>query len=128
MTGWLTPRGKYFLVTSIFPVVSVIYGVFSLGSPTSAPRIIQDALAFCGVFVLGLSVLRHQNLDGTPRHTSGFPPHHPVHARAGCHRHFLCLENGHACGGLSDVVGFYIWAVGLYDLTREFLERLRHAV
>lgn len=37
----LTSRGKYFLVTSIFPVVSVIYGVFSLGSPTPAPALFR---------------------------------------------------------------------------------------
>src|SRR5262249_43101479 len=56
----LTSRGKYFLVGSIFPIISVIYGVFALGGKTPAPRIVQDALAFCGVFVLGLSVARHQ--------------------------------------------------------------------
>ena len=38
----LTSRGKYFLVTSFFPVVSVIYGVLALGNPTPAPRIVQD--------------------------------------------------------------------------------------
>jgi hypothetical protein len=75
----LTTRGKYFLVTSIFPVVSVIYGVISLGSPTAAPRIIQDILAFCGVFVLGLSVARHQTW--TERRAT---------------HHLLCIEIRHA--------------------------------
>ena len=34
----LTSHGKYFLVTSIFPVISVIYGVIALGSHKPARR------------------------------------------------------------------------------------------
>ena len=56
----LTSRGKYFLVTSVFPVVSVIYGVVSLGSPIPAPRIIQDTLhsAACSCWDFPWRVIR----------------------------------------------------------------------
>jgi hypothetical protein len=121
----LTSRGKYFLVTSIFPVVSVIYGVLALGSPNPAPRIIQDTLAFCGVFVLGLSVLRHQTwterratLQEFPLTTIG------ALGLAGLSTYFA-WRWGMPEAMLSSVTGFVILSVGVYDLTREFLERSR---
>ena len=121
----LTPRGKYFLVTSIFPVVSVIYGVFSLGSPTPAPRIIQDLLAFCGVFVLGLSVLRHQTWTERRATLQDFPLTTLSALGLAALASFFAWRMGMPVETLSYVVGFVILAVGLYDLTREFLERLR---
>jgi hypothetical protein len=121
----LTARGKYFLVTSIFPVVSVIYGVFSLGSSTPAPRIIQDTLAFCGVFVLGLSVARHQTWTERRSTLQDFPLTTLSTLGLAGITAFFALESGVPMERLSSVVAFVILAVGVYDLTREFLERLR---
>jgi len=121
----LTSRGKYFLVTSIFPVISVIYGVISLGSPTPAPRIIQDTLAFCGVFVLGLSVARHQTWTERRATLQDFPLTTLSMLGLASITTFFAWRLGVPLKMLSSVVGFVILAVGLYDLTREFLERLR---
>jgi len=121
----LTSRGKYFLVASIFPVVSVIYGVFALGSKTPVPRLIQDTLAFCGVFVLGLSVARHQTwterratLQDFPLTTLG------ALGLAGISTYFA-LKLSVPIAKLASVAGFVILSVGAYDLAREFLERSR---
>jgi len=121
----LTARGKYFLVTSIFPIISVIYGVISLGSPTPAPRIIQDMLAFCGVFVLGLSVVRHQTLVERRATLQDFPLTSLSTLGLVAIATFFAWKGGMPVQNLSAVAGFVIIAVGLYDLTREFLERQR---
>jgi hypothetical protein len=121
----LTTRGKYFLVTSIFPVISVIYGVISLGSASPAPRIIQDSLAFCGVFVLGLSVARHQNLMERRATLQDFPLTTLSTLGLVAVAIFFAWKGGMPVQNLAAVAGFVITAVGLYDLTREFLERQR---
>lgn len=121
----LTPRGKYFLVTSLFPVVSVVYGVISLGSPNPAPRIIQDLLAFCGVFVLGLSVARHQTLTERRTTLQDFPLTTLSILGLAAIAAYFAWRGGIPPQNLSTVVGFVILAVGLYDLSREFLERQR---
>ena len=121
----LTPRGKYFLVTSIFPVVSVIYGVISLGNPEPLPRIIQDTLAFSGVFVLGLSVARHHTLTERRTTFQDFPlTTLSMMGLTGLAILFV-MKNGTQVKELAHVVGFVVLTVGAYDLTREFLERLR---
>ena len=121
----LTSRGKYFLVTSIFPVVSVIYGVISLGSPTPAPRIIQDTLAFCGVFVLGLSVARHQALTERRTTFQDFPLTTLSTLGLATITVLFALKSGVHPENFASTAGFVILAVGIYDLTREFLERQR---
>ena len=121
----LTSRGKYFLVTSIFPVISVIYGVFALGSPTPVPRIIQDGLAFCGVFVLGLSVARHQTWTERRATLQDFPlTTLSTLGLAGLATYFAS-NWGMPTERLVQVTASVILAVGFYDLTREFLERQR---
>lgn len=121
----LTPRGKYFLVTSIFPVISVIYGVLSLGSPNPSPRIIQDTLAFCGVFVLGLSVARHQTLTERRTTFQDFPLTTLSALGLAAITVFFALRGGMPVENMASVAGFIVLAVGVYDLTREFLERQR---
>lgn len=120
----LTPRGKYFLVASVFPTLSVIYGVISLRLPAS-PRITQDLMTFCGIFILGLSVARHQTW--TERRTSlqDFPLTTLSTLGIAAVAIFVAWRAGMPIDRMSAVAGFIILAVGVYDLTREFLERSR---
>ena len=121
----LTSRGKYFFVTSIFPVASVIYGVFALGSPTPVPRLIQDTLAFSGVFVLGLSVARHQTWTERRATLQDFPlTTLSTLGLAGLATYFA-WSWGLPEERLAVVTALVVLAVGIYDLTREFLERQR---
>lgn len=121
----LTARGKYFLVTSLFPVVSVIYGVIALGNPSPAPRIVQDTLAFCGVFVLGLSVARHQTLTERRTTLQDFPLTTLTALGLAAVTVYFASRNGIPARNLALAAGSIILVVGIYDLTREFLERLR---
>lgn len=121
----LTTRGKYFLVTSIFPVASVIYGVFALGSPTPVPRIIQDTLAFSGVFVLGLSVARHQTWTERRATLQDFPLTTLSTLGLAGLAAYASWNWGMPIERLARVTASVILAVGFYDLMREFLERKR---
>lgn len=121
----LTSRGKYYLAASVFPVFSVVYGVISLGSKTPAPRIIQDILAFTGIFILNLAVARHQ--IGTERRATldDFPiATVSVLGLAGLYG-YVAWSRGMEMAWIAAVVGLAIITLGLYDLVREFLERKR---
>jgi len=121
----LTPQGKYFFITSIFPVVSVIYGVISLGSLTPSPRIIQDTLAFCGVVVLGLSVAQHQAMTERRTTYQDFPLTTFSTLGLAALATLMAYRGGTELRHLASVTGFAVLVLGLYDLTREFLERKR---
>lgn len=122
----LTPGGKYFLVTSIFPVISVIYGVISLGNPNPSPRIIQDTLAFSGVFVLGISVARHQTLTERRTTLQDFPLTTLSTLGIVAVTVYFAGREGMPAKNLASVAGFIVLAVGIYDFAREFLERQRN--
>jgi hypothetical protein len=121
----LTSRGKYFLVTSLFPVASVLYGVVSLGNPTPAPRVIQDTLAFSGVFILSLAVARHQIWMERRATGQDFPLTTAVALGLSAFSGYVAWKAGMPLDRLSMVAALTILTLGMYDLTREFLERLR---
>lgn len=58
----LALEGKSYLLASIALVLALIYGIVSLVIEAQFPRIIEDGLVFAGIFLLGLSVARHQSL------------------------------------------------------------------
>ena len=58
----LTRQGKYFLVASVFPAIAIIGGIVGLGITPQMPRLVPDLLIFSGVFLLGMSVARHQTM------------------------------------------------------------------
>jgi hypothetical protein len=121
----LTPRGKYFLVTSIFPVMSVIFGVIALANPMPTPRLVQDALAFCGVFVLGISVARHQTLMERRTTLQDFPLTTLSALILTLTAVSLAQRGGVAAEYFAVATAFSVTAIGIYDLTREFLEHQR---
>ena len=121
----LTSRGKYYLAASIFPVLSVLYGVSSLGSKVPAPRIIQDTLAFVGIFILSLAVARHQVWTERRAARQDFPLTTFTVIGVSSLFGYLAWKRGMPASSLSSVVSLAIIALGLYDLTREYLERQR---
>jgi hypothetical protein len=121
----LTSRGRYFLVASVFPLISVIYGVISLGSSNPAPRIIQDFLAFAGVFVLSLAVARHQIWTERRATIQDFPLTTLSVLGIAVLYVLLAKQWNVPMDRLSAVVGLVIVTLGIYDLTREVLERSR---
>jgi hypothetical protein len=120
-----TPRGKYFLVASVFPAASVVYGVAGLIAPSPLPRITVDFLIFSGVFLLGISVARHQTLLERRITLRDLPiTTVTVLSLAGVYA-YIGLQIGVPIEGMATIVGLVILTHALYDLVREFLERLR---
>lgn len=121
----LTSEGKFFLTASIFPIGSILYGVVALTNPNPSPRLVQDLLIFCGVFLLGLSVARHQSL--VERHTTlqDFPASALTALGLSAIYGFLALGWGVPLEDLGFVVGLAVLTHSIYDLVREFLERVR---
>jgi hypothetical protein len=57
-----TRQGKYLFAASLFLLLALGYGITALVVPTPMPRVIEDGLVFGGIFLLALSVARHQSL------------------------------------------------------------------
>jgi hypothetical protein len=112
-------------VASIFPVASVISGVFSLANSTPTPRIIQDTLAFCGVFILGLAVARHQTLTERRTILQDFPITTLAIFALTAIYIYIANSMGHPIQVLNSVIVIVIFTHASYDMVREFLERLR---
>ena len=122
----LTSRGKYYFAASIFPIFSVIYGVISLGNPTPAPRVVQDTLAFVGIFILGLAVARHQIWTERRSTLQDFPlTTFTVLGLAGLYG-YAAWSGGMPLELIASEVGLGIIALGVYDVVREYLERQRN--
>jgi hypothetical protein len=86
---------------------------------------VQDSLAFCGVFVLGLSVARHQTLTERRTTLQDFPLTTLSALGLTSIAVFFASKGGMPLHNLASVAGFVILAVSAYDLTRELLERQR---
>lgn len=121
----LTRQGKYFLVASFFPVFAISSGIIGLAITPQLPRIIPDILTFSGMFLLGISVARHQTM--IERHTTiqDLPVSmFTVLGLAGLYA-YLARRWGIPLEAMGAVVAFAILTHSTYDLVREFLERLR---
>jgi hypothetical protein len=121
----LTQRGKFFLIASFFPIGSVVYGIVDFFAEFHLPHVIPDLFNFTGIFFLGLSVARHQTL--VERRTTYQDLPLSSLAVLGITGLYVVLawRLGIPVELYASVVGFAVLTHGTYDLTREFLERLR---
>lgn len=121
----LNSRGKYFLVASVFPAASVVYGVTALIAARPLPRIVPDLLIFSGVFLLSISVARHQTLLERRTTIQDFLiTTLTVLSLSGIYA-YLGWRLEQPMEMMATVVGLAILTHSFYDLVREFLERLR---
>lgn len=121
----LTQRGKYFLVASVFPAASALYGVAGLIASNPLPRIIMDVLILSGVFLLSLSVARHQTLLERRTTLEDFLITTLTILGLAVIYAYVGWRLGLPMEMISTVVGLTILTHSFYDLVREFLERLR---
>ena len=121
----LTPQGRFFLVASMFPTAGVGYGILALAIAPPLPRLFQDLIIFSGVFLMGISVLRHQILVERRTTFQDFPLTSLVVLLLASIYGFLGLYLGFPLEMLASVVAFAVITHAVYDLAREFLERLR---
>lgn len=121
----LTPRGKYFLVASVFPAASVLYGVAGLIASNHLPRITVDFFILCGVFLLSLSVARHQTLLERRTTLRDFPITTLTILGLAVLYAYIAWQLGLPVESLAIVVGLAILTHAFYDLVRELLDRVR---
>ncbi|MEK6752848.1 MAG: hypothetical protein AABZ00_11350 [Chloroflexota bacterium] len=121
----ITSQGKFFLFASIFPVVGVAYGVIALAISPPLPRLYQDLLIFSGVFLMGISIARHQTLVERRTTLQDFPVTSLTILLLAIAYTLIALRLGLPLQLVGPLVAFVVLTHALYDLVREFLERLR---
>jgi len=121
----LTRQGKYFLVASFFPVFAISSGIIGLAVTPQLPRVIPDILTFSGMFLLGISVARHQTLIERRTTIQDLPVSlFTVLGMAGLYA-YLALRWNIPLDHIGAVVAFAVLTHSGYDLAREYLERMR---
>jgi hypothetical protein len=121
----LSSQGRYFLFASFFALAGVIYGIIALAISSPQPRFIQDLMIFGGVFMIGISVARHQTLIERRTTLQDFPVTSLTILIFALAYAMASLRLGLPLQLAGLIVAFVVLTHALYDLVREFLERLR---
>jgi hypothetical protein len=122
----LTSQGRFFLFTSAFPTLAVLYGILALLFQNPPfPRVFQDFFVFSGVFMFGLSVARHQSLIERRTIFQDFPIIGLVMLVLVCFYLVIGIMIGLQPQYFGLITAGTIITHSLYDLIREFLERKR---
>ena len=121
----LTRQGKYFLVASVFPAIAIIGGIVGLGITPQMPRLVPDLLIFSGVFLLGISVARHQTMIERRTTIQDLPISALVVLGLAILYAYFALQWNLPLEKLGAIVAFAVLTHSIYDLAREFLERQR---
>jgi hypothetical protein len=121
----LTRQGKYFLVASIFPAIAIIGGIVGLGITPQMPRLVPDLLIFSGVFLLGMSVARHQTMIERRTTIQDLPISALTILGLALLYAYFALQWKLPIEKLGAVVAFAVLTHSFYDLARESLERQR---
>ena len=118
-------QGRFLLYASLFPILAVGYGVMALALTPPMPRLVQDLLIFSGVFLLGLSVARYQTFVERRTTLQDFPISALI--LIGLSAVYAYLAYRLKLGPLLVAVMMQIAILthSIYDLMREFLERMR---
>ncbi|MBP6811957.1 MAG: hypothetical protein KA138_10585 [Saprospiraceae bacterium] len=121
-----TAQGRFFLFATIFPTLAVLYGALAvLFDEPPMPRLIQDGFVFAGVFMLGISVALHQSLLERRTILQDFPAAGLTMLAVISFYVLLGRWLGIQVASLGFLVLIAITTHSVYDLSREFLERLR---
>ncbi|MFN3491084.1 MAG: hypothetical protein ACK40V_02595, partial [Anaerolineales bacterium] len=120
-----TAEGKFFLAASLFAAAGVAYGIFALALSPPMPRIIQDSLIFSGVFMIGYSVARYQTFVERRATLQDFPATTLTILFITTVVGYSAYRLGLPLQWLGALIAFVVLTLSLYDLVREFLERLR---
>jgi len=121
----LTRQGKYFLVASVFPAIAIVGGIVGLGITPQMPRMVPDLLIFSGVFLLGISVARHQTMIERRTTIQDLPISALTILGLAILYAYFALQWKLPLEKLGAVVAFAVLTHSFYDLVREILERQR---
>lgn len=119
-------QNRYFLAASILAVSTVGYGVLALALTPPLPRLIQDALILSGMALLGFSVARYQTLVERRTTLQDFPVSALAVFSISAVYALIAWRWGATAVAFVLITGLAILTHASYDLTREFLDRLRY--
>lgn len=118
-------EGKYFMFASLFLVLALVYGVWSLFVSERLPRVIEDAFVFGGIFLLGISVARYQSLVERRTIWQDFPVALLGMIGIVVFYIFIFLATNLPISLIGNFIAVVIISHSLYDLGREVVERWR---
>ncbi len=120
-----TAQGRDLLFASLFPSVILIYRLALLiaGNSELFLRLVQDALTFGGVFMMGLSVARYQSMLERRTILEEFPLTTAIVAGMALLYGLIGVAMGFPLSFLGNLTAFVITSLGVYDLGREVLDR-----
>lgn len=131
-TAWINKQARntkdslYIFLTSSFPLFTTIYkSVSEMTDPQIMPRIMQDGLFFAGVFSMGMAMAKHQSMLERRTVLQEFPLtllFVSVTIAVFCVGGFLINLPVSAFGNMCILL---ISTLGLYDFTREVIDRRR---
>lgn len=122
---WHTVEGRYLFGASSFLVLALGYGIASLIIAAQFLRVIEDGLVFAGIFLLGMSVARHQSLVERRTIWQDFPI--AMLGMTGIVLFYLavCVWLKVPMRLLGFIIALVITSHSMYDLGREAVERWR---
>lgn len=118
-------ESKYFMFASLFLVFALVYGVLSLFLKSPTPRVIEDAFVFGGIFLLGVSVARHQSLVERRTIWQDFPIVALGMLSIVAFYMLIFFTVKLRMSLLGNFIAVVIISHSLYDLAREIVERWR---
>lgn len=120
-----TTEGKYYFTASVFLVLAFVYGIVSLVSESIFPRVIEDGFVFGGIFLLGISVARHQSMVERRTIWQDFPIAMLGMTGIVVFYMTICYFFGVSNHLLGTIAALVITTHSMYDLGREAVERWR---
>lgn len=121
----ITHEGKYLTLASLFLVAALVYGILSLTFDGPFPRIYEDGFVFGGIFLLGLSVARHQSLVERRTIWQDFPISMLGMLAIVSFYLTVCYWFGVPRSLFGNIAALVITSHSLYELGREAVERWR---
>ncbi|MCB0102332.1 MAG: hypothetical protein H6635_09970 [Anaerolineales bacterium] len=121
----ITEEGKYLFAASWFLVLALAYGILTLLLPLHMPRIIEDGFVFGGIFLLGISVARHQSLVEQRTIWQDFPVAFLGLSIITILYLTIAAATGTPASRLGNIAALVIATHSLYDIGREAVERWR---
>lgn len=121
----ITEEGKYLFATSWLLVLALAYGIIALLLPLRMPRIIEDGFVFGGIFLLGISVARHQSLVERRTIWQDFPIAFLGITLITTLYLTIALAAGAPASLLGNIAALVIATHAMHDMGREAVERWR---
>lgn len=120
-----TTEGKYYFIASMFLGLAFIYGILSLVIESIFPRVVEDGLVFGCIFLLGISVARHQSMVERRTIWQDFPI--AMLGMTGIVAFYMavCYWFGVPNHLLGTIAALVITTHSMFDLGREAVERWR---